>query len=464
MKNIITKLNTDSFATARNDGAGSRVLTFIWGLPAFIWGIGALAFLLASCGTDNMNTPLGSTETPKQVIVTSVENISGASIIYYDRPNDQNLKYVKAVWTTDDNIEYNQTASFYTDSLLVDGFGAEGEYTVKIYSVSAGETYSEPVIVKVNPLRPPYLVAYDRMQILPNFLGIRVLSENETNAKLTFRTFKQDSVGDFVEVGTDYAISKNIEYYNRGHEAEVMQTFRVQVRDRWGHWSPAKEASLEPWYEMELPKNIFNEVALCNLSGDGSSVPDQTDQVLPSNFWGHKMHSWSGSDVQFRYLYNGTKLGSSAQCYHTKPAAPLPAHFTLDLGAQYNLSRFVLWPRNDAANLFRGGHPQIVRIYGSSYNGPDPTQLVDDIYDPDAWLDLGIFYISRADGSFDPYPGTGDRTAEDNALIENGHEFILNATNQKIRYIRVQTIKCFAASTTTSAVMISEISVFGSDK
>ncbi|GHT84525.1 hypothetical protein FACS18947_2100 [Bacteroidia bacterium] len=423
------------------------------------------SLFLTACGADNMNTPIGSTEMPKQVIVTGVKNISGASIIYYDRPNDQNLKYVKAVWTTDDNIEYNQTASFYTDSILVDGFGAEGDYKVKLYSISAGETVSEPVVVSVNPERPPYLVAFDKLHILPNFLGIRVVSENETSAKLTFRTFKKDIDKDeYVEVGTDYAISPNIEYYNRGHDPDILQYFRVQVRDRWGHWSPAKDTACSPWFEKELPKTLFREVALCNLSGDGSFVPDQTGYQLPSNFWGHKMHSWSGSAVTFTRLFDGVKLGSAAECYHTKPAAPLPQHFTIDLGAQYNLSRMLLWPRNDPANLFRGGHPQIVRIYGASYNGTNPEELVDDIYDPEAWLDLGIFYFSRADGSFDPYPGTGDRTAEDNALLEKGHEMILKATDQKIRYLRVQTIKCFSTNTMSNAAMISEISVFGSDK
>ncbi|MDR2472200.1 MAG: DUF4959 domain-containing protein [Tannerella sp.] len=420
--------------------------------------------VLSSCGPESITDPIGSTIAPAPVTVTSVKNISGASIIYYDRPNDQNLKYVKAVWTTDDGIEYNQTASFYTDSILVDGYGAEGEYKVELYSVSAGEAISKPVTVTVNPTRPPYLVAYDKMSILPNFLGIRVLSENETGAKLTFRTFKLDSVGDYIEVGTDYTLASDIEYYNRGHEADISQTFRVQVRDRWGHWSPAKEATVEPWFEKELPKNIFREVALCNLDGDGSYVPDQTGYHLPSNFWGHKQHSWSGSATAVTRIFDNEKTNSSSNCYHTKPLAPFPAHLTLDLGAQYNLSRFLLWPRTDPANQFRGGHPQILRLYGATYNGTDPENLIDDIYDKEAWLDLGIFYLTRADGSMEPYPGTGDRTAEDNLILENGHEMILNATDQKIRYIRMQTIKCFSNNTVAGAVMIQEISFFGSDK
>jgi hypothetical protein len=422
-----------------------------------------LFIICYACGDDMVNGPKGSTETPLKVTVTGVKDISGASIIYYDRPNDKNLQYVKAVWTTDDDIEYNQTASFYTDSISVDGFGKEGTYKVKLYSVSTGEAYSEPVEVEVNPKRPPYLVAYDKLQIMPTFMGIRVVSENETAAKLAFRTFKKDTVSnEWIEKGTDYSLNPNIEYFNRGHSPDTTQYFRVQIRDRWGHWSPPKEEACSPWFEKELPKNLFREIALCNLDGDGSYVPDQTGQVLPSNFWGHKMHSWSGSDVRFDRLFDGER-GNSSRCYHTKPLALLPQHFTVDLGDQYNLSRFVLWPRKDNANLFRGGHPQIVRLYGATYNGPDPGELVDDIYDTDAWLDLGIFYISRADGSFDPYPGSNDRSAEDDALIEKGHEMTLNATDQKIRYVRVQTIKCFATGA-ASAVMIDEISFFGSDK
>ncbi|MDR0422878.1 MAG: DUF4959 domain-containing protein [Proteiniphilum sp.] len=421
-----------------------------------------LFILCHACGDDMVNGPKGSTETPLKVTLREVNDISGASVIYYDRPDDKNLLYVRAVWTTDDDIEYVRAVSFYTDSILVDGFGKEGTYVVKLYSVSAGEACSEPVEVEVNPGRPPYLVAYDSLQILPTFMGVRVVTENETAAKLAFRTFKKDTVGnEWIEMGTDYSLNPNIEYFNRGHAPDTAQYFRVQVRDRWGHWSPPKDTVCIPWFEKELPKNLFREIALCNIGGDGSSVPDQTGQVLPSNFWGHKMHSWSGSNVQFERLYDN-KWGNSQECYHTKPLAPLPQHFTLDLGGEYNLSRFILWPRKDNSNLFRGGHPQIVRLYGATYSGPDPGQLVDDIYDASAWIDLGLLSISRADGSFDPYPGTGDRSAEDDALIEKGHELTLNAINKGIRYVRVQTIKCFTTAA-ASAVMIDEISFFGSD-
>lgn len=432
-----------------------------------VWIQRMLSFFLVcifsfSCGDDHLNGPIGSLTAPEQITVREVENRSGSSVIYYDRPNDDNILYVKAVWKTDDEIEYNQTASFYTDSIIVDGFGEEGSYTVELFTVSSGEVYSDPVEVEVNPSRPPFLIAYDNLEITPTFSGIRVTTENPTKAKLAFRTFKKDESDEWIEIGTEYTLSSTVEYFSRGHEPDVDQEFRVQIRDKWGHWSPPVDEVCSPWFEKELPKNLFREIALCNLSGDGSFVPEQDGFPLPSNFWGHKMHSWNGSNVEFERLFDG-EIGNSSQCYHTKPLAPLPQHFTIDLGEKYNLSRFTLWPRNDPANLFRGGHPQIIRLYGASYNGSDPEQLVDDIENREAWLDLGIFYLSRADGSFEPYPGTGDRTAEDNALVENGHEMTLNSIDQMIRYVRVQTIKCFSDNTSAHAVMIGEISFFGSD-
>ena len=47
-------------------------------------------------------------------------------------------------------------ASFYTDSLVVEGFPTKGEYDIELYSVSYGEVVSTPLVVKVSPDTPPY--------------------------------------------------------------------------------------------------------------------------------------------------------------------------------------------------------------------------------------------------------------------------------------------------------------------
>lgn len=117
-----------------------------------------LCLLFANCGDDNVNDPRGTGDTPAQIDVNTVKikDMSGTSYIYYERPNDRNLKYVQAVYTLADGTERKFNASYFTDSLVVDGFPKEGEYDVKLYSVSYAEKRSEPVVVKVHPEEPPY--------------------------------------------------------------------------------------------------------------------------------------------------------------------------------------------------------------------------------------------------------------------------------------------------------------------
>ena len=423
-----------------------------------------ILMLLSACGEDNVNNPRGSQEVPKQVTIRGdVKNVSGASIIYFDLPADNNLKYVKAVWTTDDKQEYTQSISRYTDSVVVDGFREAGTYTVNLYSVSPGGTESKPVAVTVNPELPPYLAVYEDLEIRPTFNGIRVVGTNETGAKLAFKLSKLNSEsGKWEEIGMEYLTTSKIDFTNRGHQAEVAQEFKVEVRDRWGHWSDPKEATITPWYEVTLDRTLFKEVALCNLTYDGITLPDQTDYHLPSNFWGHVMHQYSGSKSAFTALWDGETVDTGAACYHTKNNSPLPLHMTIDLGAQYSLSRMQLWPRNDASNgKFKNGHPLLLEVFGSTYNGDDPYGLTDDINDRNAWESLGEFTLRRSDGSTDAVVGT--ISAEDQAICTKGHDMELLSSTKKVRYIRVQVKRTYLNSP-MGAVMIGELAFFGSDK
>jgi hypothetical protein len=126
----------------------------------FVWMF--VASFLISCGDDSVNVPHGSKTAPQQVTVTKVVDKAGASVIYFRTPDDSNLKYVRAEWTTDDGVARDATASFFTDSLVIVGFKDACTVDVKLYSVSAGEAASEPVIQQVSPKRPPYLIAFDQ--------------------------------------------------------------------------------------------------------------------------------------------------------------------------------------------------------------------------------------------------------------------------------------------------------------
>ena len=408
-------------------------------------------FALYSCGEDNVNSPIGSKDVPKQVTVTSVRDISGASIIYYNKPDDKNLKYVRAVYTTDDGVEKDATASFYTDSLLIDGFANAGTFSVKLYSVSTGETSSEPVSVTINPQTPPYLVASESMELFTTFAGIRIAAPNETEAKLSFGSYKKNAAGEWEEIGMYYTVAKDIGFSVRGQEASEAE-FGVRVRDKWGHWSEIKTMTTTPWFEAECSKSLFKEVV--NLPSD--------ERI---------QHTWSGSNTAFANLWDGQLMQNAAKCFHTRPGGTsLPQHFTIDLGKVYTLSRMLIWGRasctnqggssNDWQHVFSGGYPLQVQLFGSTYTGNDPSQLVDDINDP-SWVLIGDHFLRRADGSVDVVLGNNVGTAEDQALLERGQELEFPADAPKIRYFRFNTVMTYGGA---SAVMLGEFSFFGSDE
>ena len=428
-----------------------------------------------SCGVDHMNQPKGGTAIPAQIFNWRVVDISGASIIYYDRPDDINLHYVKAVYTTDDGLEMSATASYFTDSILIRGFRDACSVNVKLYSVNSAEGMSEPVTVPISPQTPPYLTAFEDMVIGPAFLGVNVKTFNETGAKLAIAMYKKDPITErFEEIGLGFFQEAGIVDFNVKGQDTIENVYMVKIRDEWGRWSGEKEETLTPWFEKELDKRDFQELRLCNIiEGNAGDAPDQEGQILPSNYWGHFMHWWGGSDVRFSYLFDGRFHLSTGSCYHTRPTSVLPQHFSIDLGRPYTLSRIVIHGRvsdtemgagsNDTQHVFRNGFPKHIQLYGATYNGPDITQLQDDIDNPDYWIDLGYYTLRRADGSLDLITGgsTDFGTVEDRLLLQNGHEFEFPLIGQQIRYFRFRTWECYNPA--VNAVMLGEITLFGTE-
>ena len=433
-------------------------------------------FSLFSCGEDNMNQTRGNSAIPAQILNPRVQNIPGGSIIYYDRPDDNNLRYVKAVYTTDDGVLMDATASFFTDSILVRGFRDACTIEVSLYSVNANEGMSAPVKVSVSPQTPSYMLAYNNLEILPTFMGVRAATTNETGDKLTIAVYKKDvETNLFEEIGMTFTDWQEINYSVKGQDT-IESVYMVKIRDQWGHWSGEKQAAVTPWYEEQLNKSLFREARLCNVieGYSGVDIPTQEGQILPSNYWGHFMHWWSGSNVRFEYLWDNEYCTNTGKCYHTRPSSVLPQHFTIDLGKAYTLSRIIIWGRvsdtemgagsNDTQHIFRNGMPKHIQLFGATYTGADMTQLQDDIDNPDYWVDLGHYFLRRADGSMDMITGgtTDFGTVEDRLLIQKGHEFEFPSWAPKIRYFRFRTIECYNPA--VNAVMLGELSLFGTEK
>src|SRR5687767_2327174 len=100
--------------------------------------IAAIAIvLLASCGKEVKNEPVNTDKTaPVEVTNVQVENRPGKAKVTYTVSGDKNLLYIKAEFTPTFGKASETKASYYIDSLIIDGFADTLEHEVKLYAVS----------------------------------------------------------------------------------------------------------------------------------------------------------------------------------------------------------------------------------------------------------------------------------------------------------------------------------------
>ena len=110
-----------------------------------------MVFLGACKRNDGFNAPV-STDKTKPGVVTNikVKNLNGAAYITYNLPNSPNLLYVLAQYNINGKTVRQTKASYYSDTVLVDGFAKSQDYQVTLWSVSRANIQSDPVTVTVH--------------------------------------------------------------------------------------------------------------------------------------------------------------------------------------------------------------------------------------------------------------------------------------------------------------------------
>jgi len=390
---------------------------------------------MSACKSADVIKPLGASVVPAQVTITDVVNRSGQAIIYYDLPNDKNLKYVKAVFTPREGDEMSVNASYFTDSLIVNGFKEAGEYEVYLYSVSFGENYSEPVKVKVNPETPPYQLVARTLKCVQSFGGVNVSYENPTKADLSVSVEKLESDGTWSEVNTNYSSVDKVTFSARGQDP-VPSTFRVAVSNHWGDVAYSQNYDITPLYETLCDKSMFKGM------------------VLGGDIW--EITSWGGASNynSLECAFDGS-YKRSAPIFQTKATGTIPLSWSLDLGQEYVLSRYKFY----ACQGFKAGHPKTFEIYGAKELNPDPSvELVDAFGNVDPYFTLlGKFESFRPSGITVP-SSVEASTAEDQLLLSNGEEFEFPMGLPAVRYVRIRVTSTWDK---VQYIEVPEIDLFG---
>jgi hypothetical protein len=399
-----------------------------------------IILLIASCKKIDGYNDIASTDKTKPGVVTNVNvvNYSGGAYITYTLPNSENILYVQAEYKINDQTSRQTKSSYYSDSITVSGFAESKEYEVILHTVSRADVSSDPVVVKVHPETPPYLLARPTVAMQQDFGGVKISVLNKGKANLGIITILPDQSKKYQIISQNYTNKDTIQYSLHGFDT-IPQNFGVYVTDQWGNISDTLFSTITPIYEAPMDKSLFRNYSL------GTDVRTGFGWVI-ENLWNNN-------------------TGSPG--YHTEqPIQPLvwPAVITFDMGKAARLSRYTIWNRgiDGSGNwLWQAGAPQTWVLWGREDTPVDETMPDGDHLPPvggmtpKGWINLG-FYNAPAKPSGLPNP---QYTNADLAFWNNGFSYDFALTLPKVRYLRFECVSNMAQ--TNTFFNITELSFWG---
>jgi hypothetical protein len=395
-----------------------------------------LILLVASCSDkeDYVGPVSGDKSKPDVVTNVEVHNFNGGAYITYALPESGNVLYVEAEYFIRNNKRRQTKASYYNDTITVRGFEKSADYEVTLRSVSRANVKSDPVVVKVHPDTPPYLLVAPTIEVNPDFSGVNIKASNPNREPIGLILTAYDSVTGLVEIKDQYfSEEEEINYSVRGFFA-VEQQVGVYITDEFGNISETKLETVTPFYEELLDKSKFFKYQLPNDGEIG--------------------YGWD-----LPYLWDNKTDGYSSG-WHTNPGGSLPIIATFGLGVSAKLSRFILWERSDTPPQswsYAHGNPKNFSIWGSDKDSPGDADLplsapVGTVIGD--WINLGNYHFPDPPSGLPP----GATNATDNALVLAGVNFNVPINSPAVKFLRISVADTWSNGDFAHAM---EISVYG---
>lgn len=380
--------------------------------------------LLAACSkTAEFRDPSGDDKSqPAMLSDAVVQNIAGGAKISYKLPNDPGILYVKAVFTGSNGKEAEVKASYYTSSLVVQGFSDTNPHEVSLYTVSRNEVLSQPVKVEIKPLKAPIFKVLESVDLYAAFGGYNLIARNTDSANVALIILKKNDLNEWEPDNNRsiYTSGSTISSQIRGLEA-VEQTVAYFVRDRWGNRTDTVFKSITPYFETLMDRSKYKPLP---LPGDAPLLYG----TLVTNMWDNKL-SWPY--VAFA------------------ETSPGPSMLTVDMGQIAQVSRIWWLAQSDWNRYYLDRTMKKFEIYGSA--NPNPNGALDD-----SWYLLGTYEIIKPSGL--PY-GTDNEL--DAATARAGFSCDVDLKAPKVRYIRFRSFVNFVG---TTGLAIDEFAAYGDNR
>jgi hypothetical protein len=391
---------------------------------------------LISCD-DNEKIPTGGNSNPPGVVTNvKVDNQPAQATITYQLPADPDLQYVKALYRLNSGVIREVQASFYTNTMVLDGFGDTDVHNVEVFAVNTSGVVSAPTVVQVKPLENPIWDVRRSLMVRDDFSGFNVSAQNPAEHGVAIEIMIKNNLGKWENLEGIETKLATINQSKRGLDTLSHEIF-LTVRDRFQNYTDTLFTTVKPLYERMLDKTKFRDM---RLTGD---APIHLATHPMSNMW-NNVYSHTNSN---RWLTNPAP----------DPYAPMVS--TIDLGVPVTLSRITVFNWSHGTStitgnrcLYVGEHIRYFEIWGMFAYPPNVASF-------DGWVKLGDFENIKPSGL--PYE---EETQEDFDIALKGFDYtfpIEYAT--KVRYIRLKINECWSGPPNTS-YGIAEIDVYGDDR
>jgi hypothetical protein len=373
-----------------------------------------------SCKRDAVNGPIeNSSEKPATVSNITVENKSGSALLTYTLPASEGLSYIKAVYEIRPGVKREVVSSSYTNQILIDGYNSTDEHEVQLYAVTKSEVMSDPVTVKIKPLKSAIQLVYENLNIIAGFGGPNIKFTNINKAPVIIVPLIKATNGSLKTLDKIYTQTLAANSTLRGQES-IPTNFGFVVMDRFGNHTDTLFKNITPYSEVMLDKSKFTAL---NLPGDATMAYGTLLNLL-----------WDG-------VYN-TQWPRA----FTLEGVTTPQTITIDLGVTRALSRFVFYPRTENTAYYARANIRDFEVWASNAPPADGSY--------NNWTLLATQSVVKPSGL-----PSGTETAEDLAYALAGWQTDFEPGMPPFRYFRIKSTRNWE---NTYAIMGKQIEIYGS--
>ncbi|PZP49675.1 MAG: hypothetical protein DI598_07280 [Pseudopedobacter saltans] len=380
--------------------------------------------VLHSCKKQEGFNDVISSDKTKPGVVTNVTvtNGPGRSVISYSLPNSENLLYVRASYKIDSTKTRQSQTSYYTDTIVVDGFAESKDYTVTLTTITRANIESDPVTITVHPDTPPYMLAFKSLTLDATFGGAYLTVKNTTKQLVGTVLLKYDSATKKMLSLDQYNSADSVVRRSVRGYAPVPYIFGACIVDRFGNSSDTIIKVLTPIPEVQLDRTKFSAFS-------PAYATDATIGWAVSGLWNGNTTSDGGGNAW-------RALGTVTQ------PSQFPLYCTFSLGVTAKLSRFKVWQRGNPFS-YANENSSSWSLWGSSKTNPADAQLPKGVPLGTVvgdWINLGNFVPP-------PKPSglpLNSYNAADDALVAAGFEYDFSPDNPPVRCIRYSSESSFS--------------------